>query len=72
MAVPHTYTVFQFTDSHLSEDPTACLRGVNTTDSLKAVAALANSFAAPDAIVATGDLSQDGSEASYWRFREVV
>ena len=72
MALPHTYTLFQFTDSHLSEDPAACLRGVNTTDSLKAVAALANSFAAPDAIVATGDLSHDGSEASYWRFREVV
>ena len=72
MASSRTYTVFQFTDSHLSADPAACMRGVNTTDSLKAVAALANSFAPPDAIVATGDLSQDGSKASYLRFREVV
>lgn len=72
MASPHTYTVFQFTDSHLSADPAACMRGVNTTDSLKAVAALASAFAPPDAIVATGDLSQDGSEASYLRFRGVV
>ena len=72
MAAPRTYTVFQLTDSHLSADPAACMRGINTTDSLKAVAALAESFAAPDAIIATGDLSQDGSEASYRRFREVV
>ena len=72
MAAPRTYTVFQLTDSHLSADPAACMRGVNTTDSLKAVVALAESFAAPDAIIATGDLSQDGSEASYRRFREVV
>ena len=72
MAASRTYTVFQFTDSHLSADPAACMRGVNTTNSLKAVTALASAFAPPDAIVATGDLSQDGSEASYLRFREVV
>ena len=72
MAAPRTYTVFQFTDSHLSADPAACMRGINTTDSLKAVAALAQSFEAPDAVVATGDLSQDGSKASYQRFREIV
>ena len=41
MAAPRTYTVFQFTDSHLSADPDVCMRGINTTDSLKAVAALA-------------------------------
>lgn len=72
MAASRTYNVFQFTDSHLSADPAACIRGVNTTDSLKAVTALANAFAPPDAIVATGDLSHDGSAASYLRFREVV
>ncbi|MDC1391710.1 phosphodiesterase, partial [Gammaproteobacteria bacterium] len=72
MAASRTYTVFQFTDSHLSADPAACMRGVNTTDSLKAVTALASALALPDAIVATGDLSQDGSEASYSRFREEV
>lgn len=72
MAAPRTYTVFQFTDSHLSADPDVCMRGINTTDSLKAVAALAQSFEAPDALVATGDLSHDGSMASYRRFREVV
>ncbi|MDP4769359.1 MAG: metallophosphoesterase, partial [OM182 bacterium] len=72
MAASRTYTVFQFTDSHLSADPAACMRGVNTTDSLKAVTALASALALPDAIVATGDLSQDGSEASYLRFREEV
>ena len=69
MAAPRTYTVFQFTDSHLSADPAVCMRGINTTDSLKAVAALAQSFEAPDALVATCDLSHDGSMASYRRFR---
>lgn len=63
--------VLQLTDPHLMADPAATLLGVNTRDSLDAVIASvkADGFA-PDLILATGDLAQDGSEKAYRAFAE--
>lgn len=63
--------VLQLTDPHLMADPSGALLGVNTRDSLDAVIAsvLAEELA-PDLILATGDLAQDGSEQAYRVFRD--
>ena len=59
----------QFTDTHLYGDPKSRLCGLDTSDSLTQVLALARSDGwPPDGVVATGDLSQDESPASYQRF----
>lgn len=64
-----SYTLLQLSDSHLSAAPDAELKGINTSDSLAAVAALAaKDRRTYDALIATGDLSQDGSMESYQRF----
>ena len=61
----------QLTDSHLFADADGKLLGMNTTDSLQRVIELAaDEQPRIDLILATGDLSQDGSVASYQRFRE--
>jgi 3',5'-cyclic-AMP phosphodiesterase len=62
----------QFTDTHLFADPAARLCGIATSDSLDKVLALArlNGWP-PDAILATGDLSQDGTPESYAHFVRV-
>jgi len=59
--------ILQITDCHLYRDPQGTLAGVNTRDSLREVldAAIPDPMAAPDAIVATGDLVHDCSEAGY-------
>jgi Icc protein len=63
--------VLQLTDPHLMADPAATLLGVNTRDSLDAVieSVKADGFA-PDLILATGDLAQDGSESAYRAFSQ--
>lgn len=64
-----SYTLLQLSDSHLSATADAELKGINTTHSLRAVAELvAADPRVYDALIATGDLSQDGSEESYRRF----
>ncbi len=61
----------QLTDCHLKESPEALVKGCTTEESLDAVvkAALETGDASPDAVLATGDLTQDGSRAAYQRFR---
>jgi len=60
----------QLTDAHLFDDPDALMLGVNTDASLRAVLAQITADGdAPDLLLATGDLSQDGSLASYERLR---
>ncbi|MGF1868016.1 3',5'-cyclic-AMP phosphodiesterase [Enterovibrio norvegicus] len=67
----HSQTVrlLQITDTHLFADPHGSLLGINTAASYKAVVeeiqAQDISF---DAIIATGDLSQDHTAESYQRF----
>lgn len=65
--------VLQLTDPHLMADPSGALLGVNTRDSLDAViqTVLADG-PAPDLILATGDLAQDGSEQAYRVFRDKI
>lgn len=61
--------IIQFTDTHLFAKPTQALCGMNTSQSLAAVLDLAKKTDwAPDLILATGDLSQDETEASYQNF----
>lgn len=61
----------QLTDPHLMAEPSGELLGVNARDSLDAVIALAlRNLVAPDLILATGDLAQDGSEQAYRVFAD--
>ncbi len=63
----------QLTDTHLYSDAAATLHGVNTAISFARVLdAVAQRNRQPAAVLATGDLSQDGSRASYERFRSLL
>ncbi|MEW5010617.1 MAG: 3',5'-cyclic-AMP phosphodiesterase [Cycloclasticus sp.] len=60
--------ILQISDMHLFASTEQQLVGVNTEDSFLAVLELAQQASwPPDLIFLTGDLSQDGSEASYLR-----
>lgn len=65
--------LLQLTDSHLRAAADGEVKGWRTLDSLAATmdAALAGE-AAPDGILATGDLSQDGSAESYRHLRALL
>ncbi len=56
----------QVTDSHIFADPEGCLLGLNTRDSFEAVCerVMLEEWR-PDALLTTGDLSQDASPESY-------
>lgn len=61
--------LLQITDTHLFADPCGSLLGVNTNDSYRAVLdAIDAEGKLFDAVIATGDLSQDHSAESYRRF----
>jgi Icc protein len=66
--------LLQITDTHLYADPAGEAYGVNTAHSLARVldAVFAARGPQPDAIVVTGDVSDDLSEASYLRLREFL
>ena len=56
----------QVTDSHIFADPDGCLLGLNTRQSFEAVCErVSREEWRPDALLATGDLSQDASPESY-------
>ncbi len=58
--------LLQITDSHIFADPAACLRDMNTRKSFAAVCQqMIDNKHPADALLATGDLSQDGSAESY-------
>lgn len=58
--------IVQITDTHLNATEDGHLLGMKTLHSLRCVLSLVQEEAAcPHAILVTGDLSQDGSEASY-------
>jgi len=64
-------TIVQLTDTHLKKEQEGELLGMNTRESLDAVLELIKAHhPAPDLILATGDLAQDGDELSYRYFRE--
>jgi Icc protein len=65
--------VVQISDCHLFASTDGCLLGLNTEDSLKLVLErLTREQPHIDVILATGDLSQDGSQASYTRFQQHI
>ena len=63
--------LLQLTDCHLKAAPEDQVKGWVTEASLAAVveAALADGGGPPDAVLATGDITQDGSPQAYARFR---
>jgi Icc protein len=63
--------IVQISDIHLFADATRSLLGVNTQESFDTVVDLLHADPLkPDLILLTGDLSQDGTEASYQRIAE--
>lgn len=71
--MPAPLRLLHITDSHLFADADTTLRGVNTRATLAQVMDAATACdPSPDAILATGDLSEDGSEGSYRAFRELA
>ncbi|AHC33144.1 MULTISPECIES: 3',5'-cyclic-AMP phosphodiesterase [Pseudomonas] len=63
----------QLSDSHLFAEADAVLLGMNTRDSLQRVIDLVcEQQPRIDLLLATGDLSQDGTLASYQQFREMT
>jgi Icc protein len=61
-----TFRILQVSDCHLPENPQTPYRGHNADDNLGRLAGAVRAFG-PDALVLTGDLSEDGSQASYRR-----
>jgi 3',5'-cyclic-AMP phosphodiesterase len=62
--------ILQISDFHLCADPATLVYGMNTDQSLSNVLRVLAQHAFPDSLLlATGDLSQDGSAASYERVR---
>ncbi|WP_338441518.1 metallophosphoesterase [Synechococcus elongatus IITB4] len=66
-----TVSIAQITDLHLLADPEAALRGCVTTARAAAVFADLKQRS-PDLLLLSGDLSEDGSPASYERLRNWV
>ena len=62
----------QISDSHLFDSADKKLIGVDTDASLRAIVDLIEEERGVVGILATGDLSQDGSLESYQRFEEIV
>ena len=63
--------LLQITDTHLREEPGGTLLGLDTDFSLDHVIELARaSHPGPDLVLATGDISDHGSESAYQRARD--
>ena len=60
------FRLAQISDCHLSADPDKPYRGLRADTGLEAVIA-ATARWQPDAVLVTGDLSEDASESSYQR-----
>ncbi|MBS7662241.1 3',5'-cyclic-AMP phosphodiesterase [Pseudomonas lalucatii] len=72
-AVDSSVLLVQLSDSHLFAEANGKLLGMDTQDSLqRVVEQLLREQPQIDLVLASGDLSQDGSEASYARFRQLT
>ena len=70
---PAPLVVVQLTDSHLFAEAEGRLLGMDTADSLRRVVELVlREQPCIDLLLASGDLSQDGSLESYRRFAELI
>ena len=65
------FLLLQLTDCHLSADPAADYRGENADRRLDEVVSACRSLA-PDAVVLSGDVAEDGSAEAYRRVAEKV
>ena len=65
------FTLIQLSDSHVSADPDAEYRGCRPLENLKRLEAVVRSIK-PDAIVLSGDVSEDGSAESYRLVADIV
>jgi Icc protein len=75
LLVNNTVRILQITDCHLPASPDIAYRGINSHESLLHLLKSVDEFAAkfaPDFILATGDLSEDGSPASYLWLQEYL
>ena len=63
--------IVQITDIHLGKDAAFMLKGVNTADTLSGVLAKVRQTSF-DWLIATGDISDDFSPASYQLFRDLL
>lgn len=63
--------IIQLSDCHLSRDPSTRYRGVDAQGNLERVLEKAMAWA-PDLLLATGDLSEDASDASYDRLAAML
>jgi 3',5'-cyclic-AMP phosphodiesterase len=72
-AVDRSVLLVQLSDSHLFADGAGKLLGMDTQDSLqRVIERVLQEQPQIDLILASGDLSQDGSAESYQRFREMT
>lgn len=70
---PRPQRVVQISDCHLFANTDGRLLGLNTEDSLRLVLEkVAREQPRIDVVLATGDLSQDGSTAAYQRFQQHI
>lgn len=58
-------TVLHLTDTHIADDPAFALKGVKVRDSLTRVLVDSARHGRPNLLLATGDLSHDGSGTAY-------
>jgi 3',5'-cyclic-AMP phosphodiesterase len=73
MANREPLRVLHITDLHILPEPGSEIYGGDTFESLRLVLGAALALARrPEVIVATGDLSEDGSDASYARLRQLL
>ncbi|MCO1653526.1 metallophosphoesterase family protein [Pseudonocardia humida] len=67
------YTLIQISDPHIEDPGTRQRYGTDTAEALElALRRLEESTVRPDAVLFTGDLTEDGTPAQYRRFRSVV
>ena len=65
------FTLLQLSDCHLSADPNAVYRGQNADANLQSLLPACRVFA-PDGVVLSGDVAEDGSAQAYRRAAEAV
>ena len=66
-----TFRLLQVSDCHLSADKAARYRGRNADEGLESLVSRALDWR-PDLVLATGDLSEDASEAAYQRLDDAL
>jgi len=69
--VTENILIAQITDCHLPADPQQRYRGINPYENLKALLKKVETLE-PDLVLASGDLSEDGSRASYEALQQML